>query len=258
VSAVHSRTLGKPDGPWLVLCHGMALDHRDLLPLGEAAAARGWRVLLWDMPGHGASPPTGDWSVAGMTGALEALLDDRGIAACALLGFSFGGVVAQELVRRRPGMVTALVAYACLAPRATGPAGPAWLADLLLRWRSWDALRQSFAVRCAITPAAQKLVREAMAPLGKAAFLAMTRALLAEVPLDPAFALPCLLLLVAGERDPNGTALGRAQDALEKLVPSAERVTIPNAGHCAHLDRPQVAEAAILDFLDAHRRPYEG
>lgn len=246
--------IGSGSGPWLVVCHGMALDHRDLLPIAEEAAAQGWRALVWDMPGHGRAGPTTDWSISGMTDALEKLLDQHGVDRAVLLGFSFGGVVAQELLRRRPSAVSALIAYACFAPRATGPLGPAWIANLLFGWRRWPAIQRTFAQGCAVTQSARAAVVEASGPVGKRGFIAMSQALMAELPRDPAFGIDRPLLLLAGGRDNNGRALARAQDALATLSTDVTRHIVPDAGHCAHLDNPEAVKKAVLTFLDGLTR----
>ena len=231
----------------------MALDHREFLPLAGRLSDR-WRVLLWDMPGHGESlPQPRDYSVAAMTDALEAVMAAAGARRVVLLGFSFGGAVAQVFAQRHPEQVRALIAYACIAPYdqpAPVPSplvGPAVAA--LFGRKSWPVLRRDFAKACARTPVARAHVEAAMAPLGKAGFLAMTRALLrahGAAP-GPRFAGP--VLIVAGDSDSNKALLDRAAAGLRAAHPGAERRSIPDAGHCAHLDAPKAFEAVITEFL---------
>lgn len=101
------------DGPDLVLLHPVGLDHTFWGSLA-AAASRFQRVLCVDLRGHGLSPAA-DRSVH-----LEDYADDvydaikrhcRGAAA--VLGLSFGGMLAQVLALRHPEVVAALLLCGC-------------------------------------------------------------------------------------------------------------------------------------------------
>lgn len=247
---VRYRTVGH--GPrWLAVCHGMALDHRDLAPI--VADLPGRSLLLWDMPGHGDSQPRPrDWSLAAMADAFAAVLADARIPRAAILGFSFGGMVAQAFARRMPRAVEALILYGCFAPYAQPPLlgrATAAAAVAAMALQGWPRLQDDFAARCALTPGGRAAVRAAMQPLGKRGFLAMTRSLLGAFHPDPAFALPCPVLLLRGAEDSNGAALDVADAALRRLQPDAPVVRIADAGHCAHLDRPEATRAAVAAFL---------
>lgn len=239
-------------GPPVVLCHGLGLDHRDLLPLAGALAAH-HRVILWDMPGHGDSQSAPVAGLASLADALATVLADAGVTRPALLGFSLGGVVAQDWLARPGTAARAFIAYACIAPplRAVVPAGMA--AALVWAgwgWRGWDAIRADFARRCALTPVSQQQIMAAMAPLGRARFLALSRALLAAGPRDPGFAMTCPTLLLRGAADSNGPGLAVAAAAMRAACAApCEEVLIPAASHCAHLDQPDAVAAAVSDFL---------
>lgn len=95
------RVLGEAPAPWLVIIHGLALDHREFLPFAETWS-KDWRVLLWDMPGHGDSQPfPARFSLESAADGLDALLAKLGVERAVFVGFSFGGMVTQALARRR-------------------------------------------------------------------------------------------------------------------------------------------------------------
>jgi 3-oxoadipate enol-lactonase len=101
------------DGPDLVLLHPVGLDHTFWGPLA-AAASRFQRVLSVDLRGHGLSP------AADRSAHLEDYADDvyRTITrnchgAAAVLGLSFGGMLAQVLALRHPEVVAALLLCGC-------------------------------------------------------------------------------------------------------------------------------------------------
>lgn len=246
----HCCTLGAT-GPWLVICHGMALDYRDLLPLAHALAAD-WRVLLWDLPGHGQSAPLARYTLAVMTDALEAVMAANNINRATLLGFSFGGMVVQDFLRRHPHRVGALVAYGCFAPFSQPAPLPRVLVGPLVAamgLRRWSDLRREFARACALTEPARQSVEATADPIGKRTFLAMTRALLSAFNYDSTFAIPCPLLTIRGAEDSNGARVGAAAEALASLATDVSSVTIAMAGHCADLDQPAAFQAAIMPWL---------
>jgi len=58
-------------------------------------------------------------------------------------------------------------------------------------------------------------------------------------------------LLVTGERSP--ALLLRLTDRLEELLPTVERVTIPDASHLMHEENPSATNEAIIGFIRRHR-----
>lgn len=98
------------DGPPVVLLHGGhgAWSHwiRNVLPLAERHT-----VIVPDMPGFGdsASPPfpySADSIAAIMASGLDRILGERSFA---IVGFSFGGVMAGHLARERPDRASRVV-----------------------------------------------------------------------------------------------------------------------------------------------------
>lgn len=247
------RMEGREAAPVLVICHGGALDHTGFGPLA-AALHPDYRVLLWDLPGHGESRPMPPgFSVGHCTRALAELLDALGLASITLLGFSFGGMVAQHFLRAHGSRVRAVILQACFAPFLVRPPLPPSLVPVAVwgtwGWRGWVAIQSEFARRCSAREDVRDRVRAAMASLGKPAFLAFARALLAGFDPDPSFriTIPCLLL--RGAQDSNGRALVHSMDALARAAPGADYVVVPGAGHCWHMEAPEDFAAAVSSFL---------
>lgn len=108
-------------GPPLVLLHGWAMSSAvfvEVMPLLAASH----RVLVPDLPGHGASDAPAAYTLTGMADDIALWLDAVGIERCALLGWSLGGQVAMQLAASRPQRVDRLLLVAT-TPRFTGAEG---------------------------------------------------------------------------------------------------------------------------------------
>jgi pimeloyl-ACP methyl ester carboxylesterase len=95
--------------PTVVMIHGVLNDHSVWILQSRYLANHGWNVLALDLPGHcrsGGAPATtvqeaADWVIA--------LLDAAGVTKAALVGHSFGSLVALEAASRAPSRVSQLV-----------------------------------------------------------------------------------------------------------------------------------------------------
>jgi len=126
--AVRSATLRTPDA---------VIDYSDLRPAGAeerrplllitgyAVTKEMWnpefvrllaahrRVLLLDNRGMGPDPaPAGGFGIRDMARDAAALLDGLGVRRADVLGWSMGGMIAQELALARPDLTGALILYA--------------------------------------------------------------------------------------------------------------------------------------------------
>lgn len=261
VEGLYYEISGRPDRPWLVLSHGMALDLENMRPL-IARLESDWRVLAWDMPGHGRSVATSQISTTAIVGRLEHLLDALAIREARVIGFSFGGVIAQMLARRRPELFSALIAYGCLAPFHQSAPVPAALVGAAIapyHLQSWAAIQSKFAIACADSQQGRIDAWRASQQTDKQTFLRMTRALLTSFEPARDICFDCRLLIIRGENDSNALLLAKAAAGLRKAHPGAIEIVIPGAGHCVHQDAPDLLYGAVADFLCSHsldhRRP---
>src|ERR671910_2963832 len=97
---------GAAGGQTVVLLHGATLDHRAWAPQVEALQDR-FRLVVPDLRAHGES--TGSFDFEAAVGDVFALLDALPAGRVVLVGLSLGGNLAQEVVRRAPERVPALV-----------------------------------------------------------------------------------------------------------------------------------------------------
>ena len=279
----HVRTWGKPGAPKLFMLHGW-MDVGASFQFLIDALRRDWCVVAPDWRGFGRSQwcEDGYW-FADYLADLDALLDRFSPAEPArLVGHSLGGNVVMLYAGVRPQRVARLVSLEGFGIPAEAPdAAP----DKYVRWL--DALKHPPAFRpyadlAAVADHLQKnnprLVRD------RAEFLAAHWAEerpdgSARLASDPRHKLPfpivyrmeevfaiwkritAPVLWVAADESfiprwlgshPEGEA---ATDSLAGVrarlarVPDGRLVTIEEAGHMLHLDRPEAVAAAIEPFL---------
>ena len=101
----------------LLLINGLGSDHLEWLHQIPAFEAR-FRVVVFDNRGTGKTDvPAGPYTTAQMADDAASLLRALGISLAHVLGVSLGGMIAQEVALRYPGLVDGLV-LGC-----TGPGG---------------------------------------------------------------------------------------------------------------------------------------
>src|SRR4051812_23996588 len=236
--------------------HGTA-SARDpvLLSHGFCASAAMWQpnlaafgaqraVVAWDLRGHARSDAPDDPALYAHHLALDdmsALLDAAGAARAVLCGMSLGGYLSLRFHALFPERVAALILV------DTGPGyrrdseRDGWnaycdevAADL--EARGLAAVRDSPEV--AEHPSARGLAHAARGIMGQ------RDALVAEslgTVVEPT-------LVVVGSED---APFLRAADYMAAKIPGARKVVIDGAGHAANMDRPEVFNAAVTDFLEA-------
>src|SRR6267143_450149 len=103
------RRFGKGSGlPLLCLQHFTGtLDNWD--PAVTDPLASGREVILFDNAGVGRSTGNVPETIAGMTEHAMAFLDGLGIKTCDVLGFSLGGVIAQQMAQDWPSILRRMI-----------------------------------------------------------------------------------------------------------------------------------------------------
>ena len=104
-------TGGKPFDaakPTVVFIHGVLNDHSVWILQTRYFAHHGWNVLAVDLPGHSKSAGDPPKTVEDASRFIVSLLDALEVEQAALVGHSFGALVALETAARAPERVTQL------------------------------------------------------------------------------------------------------------------------------------------------------
>ena len=95
--------------PTVVFIHGVLNDHSVWILQSRYLANHGWNVLAIDLPGHCKSEGNAPASVEEAATFITALLDAAGIEKAALVGHSWGSLIALEAASKLKDRITHLV-----------------------------------------------------------------------------------------------------------------------------------------------------
>jgi pimeloyl-ACP methyl ester carboxylesterase len=190
-----------------------------------------------------------------MLSGLAAILDAEGIERVALVGSSFGGMVAQSFLARFPGRTTRVV----LA--ATGPPDPEraarnekWLARARYVPMPLFRLLMKLLIRKMLKRVERdrelwsRFYRDAIDGWRRARLLSQYRlAIEFDRRVRPPSDFPGEMLLLEGSED--AVATKKSRDALKAAYPRARVHAFEGAGHGLSLERPDEWKAVVGGFL---------
>ena len=239
----------------VVLLHGVGLDQTTWGGQVEALAARR-QVITYDLLGHGrsvaavANAPLADWR-----GQLESVIQHLAIEKFSLVGFSFGGLIAQAYAAGHAKMIDKLVLMSTVyyrneAERASvlsrlelarreGPS--AIIPAALSRWFS-----PAFA---GANPDIMQKYEVMLRTNGATSFLSAYRCFAtADEELGGALAgYPGPALVITGELD-TGSTPAMAQK-LAGTIPGAECIIVREGRHMLPIERAGEVNSILLQFL---------
>ncbi|MFN8534708.1 MAG: alpha/beta hydrolase [Dehalococcoidia bacterium] len=237
----------------LILLHKLGGWIQDWRALAEALAGR-YRVIAFDLPGHGASATdeTANWAYAlgESASAIAQALSRLGVDRAAFVGNSLGGCVATQLAADRPELVEKLVLISC----AIGPAATREKIEAADRRSGFYdenelPIPRDAAVAARISGTLDVRIAEEMNASRSAAGRWVVRSErgvgLADLTgLLPSIAAP--VLLVFGGRD---TLTDRFEAPVLAGLSDGRSIHIPDAGRFPHQEQPGPTAEAIAAFL---------
>ena len=116
------------NAPWIILIHGLFGNSDNLAGLKRGLADK-YNVLSLDLPDHGKSLRTEEFSFSKYAEHIVELLNELNIKNANIIGHSLGGKIAMQIALNYPQLIAALVVID-IAPVAYAPRHQAVLAGL--------------------------------------------------------------------------------------------------------------------------------
>ena len=242
-------------GPTVLMLHGIGGGHLSFAPQVETLASSGYRAIAWDMPGYGHSAPIEPYTFKGLAESCIHLIENLKCDSVTLVGHSMGGMVAQEVVARRPQLVNKLVL--CGTSASFGKPDGDWQREFIAeRTAPLDAGKTMAELAEILVPQmvgpgslpeGVKLATHCMSLVPAATY---RRALEALVTFDRRASLAGIhvpTLLVAGERDRN--APPAVMKKMAESIPRSTYIEMKGIGHLQNLEAPDEFDGLLLNFL---------
>jgi pimeloyl-ACP methyl ester carboxylesterase len=238
----------------LVMGHiyGMRMWHRVLPALAER-----YRVISFDNRGIGRShAAAGPHSIGAMADDAFAVMDAAGARSAHVYGASMGGLIAQEMALTQPERVRSLV-LGCTGCPSEETASSARFAGLKYRLplRVFAPLMRRMMYG---TGTDRALIEEDVSllldiPVVPHALVAQARGIAEYRSHSRVSAIAAPVLVIHGDQD-NVVPVERGRE-LHREIPGSQLLILEGAGHNYTTDATEVANQAVLDFLDQQQVP---
>jgi pimeloyl-ACP methyl ester carboxylesterase len=252
--------------PTIVLIHGVLNDHSVWILQSRYLANHGFNVLAVDLPGHGKSAGNCPRSVEEAAAFVIALLDAAQIDKAALVGHSWGSLIALHAASMVPKRVTHLALVATAFPMKVSPAlldaalnSPMKAIDMVNTFShstlapppsslgpgTWLYGGSKALMRRVLSQGIQRNPRENVFHLGFSACNDYSKGFEALAHVNTAQA---ATLFIVGKHDQMTTP--KAAQALISAAPMA-KVVMLDAGHQVMSEAPDACLFALQPFLQS-------
>jgi len=251
---LHYLDYNPTGSPTALLLHGLGANGESWILQVPEFINWNFRVLAPDTRGFGKSSyPGGSVRIADLSGDVVALLHHLKVETTYTIGISMGGTLALQIALEYPQLVKKLVlvnTFASLRP------------DRLSVW-FYFALRfimvhtvglpaQAKAVSERIFPAPDQtplrmVLQQQICQASPEGYRAAMRALGLFNISSRLGEIHCPTLVVTGEND--STVPPKNQAVLVKHISSARQIVIPGAGHAVSVEKPELFNRILIDFL---------
>lgn len=252
---IHFDLLGDADAPVIAFSHSLAADGGMWAEQVPAFLAAGYRTLRIDLRGHGGSDAApGSYSMKDLAGDVLAVLDSLDLSKVHFCGLSIGGAIGQHFGIHHADRIEALILC---------DTQPASFKDAMTRWggrietilaaNSMEPIADATLGRWlsaefkAKHPVRWRQVRGMVTATTLQGYIGCAAALqnfdfTADLP-----KISAPVLVICGADDPG------ADPENSKLIASRVKQgvyrEIPRAGHLPNIERPELFNAIVLEWL---------
>jgi 3-oxoadipate enol-lactonase len=240
-------------GPWVTFITGIANDYS--MWDGQVPALTDFRVLRYDLPGQGGTPPSaGEVTIDSLVKDLTALWDSLGIRSSHLVGLGLGGAVAQAAAIEHPGRIRRLVPCCCRAQMVP---------EFAALWRELTAIVNAKGIEPIVEPtlerwfpepfrkanpkamdAVRRMIRRTSVP----GYLGCAGAFTGLALEDRLHTIKARTLYLSGADDHRGGP-PPLMAGLAAKVPGARHASVPDAAHIANIQNPAGFNDLLVGFL---------
>ena len=231
-------------GPAVLLTHGYSATSQMWRPQLDALAAE-HTIITWGMRGHGrsASPADGEaYSETLTTADMAALLHHLDIETAVIGGLSLGGYMSLAFNLDFPEMVRALLIIDTGPGFKNDKAREGW--NTYARRTADDIEKNGLAAFADRSEEQATAQHDDLAGLVHAGRHMLTQSSPRVIESLPHINVPSLVIVGA-----NDEPFLAASDYMAAKIPGAGKLVIPDAGHAANMDQPEVFNTAVVGFL---------
>lgn len=249
---IYYELSGADDGLTLVFIHGVGMDQLTFKGQRESLESQ-YRILVWDLPGHGASTSKNYTKRFTEISAdcLNELMVELQISQAVLVGQSLGSMVAQHFQLKHPEKVLAIVHAPGIELKSHIGTWAKKLVPFfifLIGLIPENMFYKSFGKHRAVKKEVQEYLSATISHTGKKFALQIT----ADMCYDLIDSWPqpekVSLLILYGEQDLS--FIRKASRSWHAQEPLSHCVAIPYANHIANQDNPEAFNQALSQFLE--------
>lgn len=235
----------------LPFVHGLGSNLHQFEPQEEFFSQR-FQVLLVSLRGHGKSsipehPSIKDFTVEQLAVDIKSLLSELGIQRVHFVGNSLGGLIGYQLLKTDEELIASLTTFGTTAELHTSPT-MVWFLTSLTRILGPKTLGKMAAVSTKDKTVARR-ISEMFALANKDAIW-MTQKNISDYDYTPVLRdrdVPILLIRSQQDTEINAN-LASTLRALQQN-PNFQLRELENVGHFADLEKPEIFNQTLLDFL---------
>jgi pimeloyl-ACP methyl ester carboxylesterase len=232
------------DGPALLLTHGFCASSTMWQDNVTSLIKAGWRVITWDMRGHGRTGSPDDvarYSAELTVADMKALLDAADVDQAVIGGMSLGGYMSMAFHLAHTDRVRALMLI---------DTGPGFKNDAAReKWNDFARNRgdelEAKGDTALSSSSETRIQKQNWRGLRNAAHGMLTQQSADVISSLPGIKVPTLVIV--GDRDEPYLV---ASEYMATRIPKGRKVVITDAGHAANMDQPEQFNAAALNFLN--------